>query len=108
MASPLRILVAGGWNHATSRGNRLEAIYRSDTDRRRFLDLVMKLPERFGAGVHAFVLIDNHNHPVVRTIYVAVRYGQQRLADIKPGKRVRRDDLELDIHKPHRTAIRVA
>ncbi len=67
MARPLRILVAGGWYHVTSRGNRREAIYRTDADRRRFLGLVAELPERFGLEVHAFVLMDNHYHLVVRT-----------------------------------------
>jgi REP element-mobilizing transposase RayT len=67
MARPLRILVAGGWYHVTSRGNRREAIYRADTDRRRFLGLVAELPQRFGLEVHAFVLMDNHYHLVVRT-----------------------------------------
>lgn len=67
MARPLRILLAGGWYHVTSRGNRREAIYRTDTDRRRFLGLVAELPERFGVEVHAFVLMDNHYHLVVRT-----------------------------------------
>ncbi|MBE7503599.1 MAG: transposase [Verrucomicrobiales bacterium] len=67
MARPLRIQVAGGWYHVTSRGNRREAIYRTDTDRRRFLGLVAELPERSGLEVHAFVLMDNHYHLVVRT-----------------------------------------
>ena len=59
--------MAGGWYHVTSRGTRREAIYRTDADRRRFLGLVAELPERFGMEVHAFVLMDNHYHLVVRT-----------------------------------------
>ena len=38
-----------------------------DTDRRRFLGRVAELPERFGLEVHAFVLMDNHYHLLVRT-----------------------------------------
>jgi REP element-mobilizing transposase RayT len=67
MARPLRILLPDAWYHVTSRGNRREAIYRKDTDRRRFLGLVAGLPERFGLEVHAFVLMDNHYHLLVRT-----------------------------------------
>lgn len=67
MARPLRILVAGGWYHVTARGNRREALYRNEADRRRFLGLVAELPERFGLEVHAFVLMDNHYHLLVRT-----------------------------------------
>ncbi len=67
MARPLRIWVAGGWYHVTARGNRQEEIFRTDLDRRRFLGLVEGLVERFGVEVHAFVLMDNHYHLVVRT-----------------------------------------
>ena len=56
MARPLRILIAGGWYHVTSRGNRREPIYRTDADRQRFLGLVATLPERFGVEVHADVI----------------------------------------------------
>jgi REP element-mobilizing transposase RayT len=60
--------LAGGWFHLTSRGNRRESLYRTDADRRRFLGLVAELPERLGLEVHAFVLRDNHDHLVVRTL----------------------------------------
>ena len=76
MARPLRILVEGGWYHVTARGNRREALFFNDTDRRRFLGRVAELPERFGLEVHAFVLMSNH--------YVAVRHGGHRLAEVVP------------------------
>ena len=40
MARPLKILMAGGWYHVTSRGNRREALFLNNTDRKRFLGLV--------------------------------------------------------------------
>jgi REP element-mobilizing transposase RayT len=49
-----------------SRGNGGEVIYRTDEDRRRFLGRVAELPERFGTEIHAFVLMDNHYHLLVR------------------------------------------
>ena len=49
-----------------SRGNGGEVLYRSDVDRRRFLGLVAELPGRFGTEVHAFVLMDNHYHMLLR------------------------------------------
>jgi putative transposase len=67
MSRPLRVLIPGGWYHVMSRGNRREALFRSDQDRRRFLGLVAELPDRFRIEVHAFVLMDNHYHLVVRT-----------------------------------------
>ena len=66
MARRLRIQVRDGWYHVTSRGNGGEVIYRTDEDRRRFLGRVAELPERFGTEIHAFVLMDNHYHLLVR------------------------------------------
>jgi REP element-mobilizing transposase RayT len=67
MARPLRILVAGGWYHVTSRGNRRQTLFHNDADRRSFMGLVEQLPERFRLEVHAFALMDNHYHLVVHT-----------------------------------------
>ena len=67
MSRPLRILVAGGWYHVVNRGQRRERIFLNDEDRRRFLGLVAELPERFGVEVHAFVLMNNHYHLLLRT-----------------------------------------
>lgn len=67
MARALRVVVAGGWYHVTARGNREEALFLSGEDRHRFLGLVSELPERFALEVHAFVLMDNHYHLLVRT-----------------------------------------
>jgi hypothetical protein len=58
MATPLRILVAGGGYHVTSRGNRREAIYRTDADRWRFLGLVAEAVRlaggmKYGAAAQA-------------------------------------------------------
>jgi REP element-mobilizing transposase RayT len=66
MARPLRIIVPGGWYHIVNRGNRREPIFRSDDDRRRFLGCLAEFPERFRIEVHAFVLMENHYHLVLR------------------------------------------
>jgi len=66
MARPLRINLPGAWYHVTSRGNGGERIYRDEADRRRFLGLVSELPGRLSVEVHAFVLLDNHYHFLLR------------------------------------------
>ncbi len=48
------------------RGNGGEALFRGDPDRRRFLGLLSEIPERFSVEVHAFVLMDNHYHALLR------------------------------------------
>ncbi|MBX3748124.1 MAG: transposase [Verrucomicrobiae bacterium] len=67
MARKLRVLVAGGWYHVANRGNRREAIFRTDDDRRRFLGRLSELPPRYRVEVHAYVLMDNHYHLLLRT-----------------------------------------
>ncbi len=67
MARPLRVDVAGGWYHVTARGNERKAVFRDERDRRRFLELLGQLVERFGLRLHAFVLLDNHYHLLVET-----------------------------------------
>jgi REP element-mobilizing transposase RayT len=78
MARPLRGLIAGGWYHVTSRANRREALFRGDSDRRRFLGLVAELADRFRAENHAFVLLDNHYHLMVRTLEAMGIIGWRR------------------------------
>lgn len=66
MARPLRIHVMDGWYHVTSWGVEGRKLFRRGADRQRFLELVGELPGRFGAEVHAFVLMGNHYHLLVR------------------------------------------
>ncbi|MCL4176998.1 MAG: transposase [Verrucomicrobia bacterium] len=67
MARPLRIDVAGAWYQVKNRGHRGGALFLDDADRRRFLGAVAELPERFALEVHAFMLMHNHYHLLVRT-----------------------------------------
>lgn len=88
----------------TSRGSRREAIYRTDTDRRRFLELVAELQERSGLeiaradriawaeiGAMAERLRGRCGPEMAEdwgdwerdgTISVAVRHGRHRLAEV--------------------------
>src|SRR5215471_4310222 len=67
MARPLRIERPGGRYHVTARGNERKAIYRNDTDRAHFLEVLAETVERFGIRIHAYVLMDNHYHLLVET-----------------------------------------
>jgi hypothetical protein len=48
MARPLRIEFDGALYHVTSREDRREDIFEGDEDRRRFLNLLAEVAERFG------------------------------------------------------------
>jgi REP element-mobilizing transposase RayT len=67
MARKVRVVVAGGWYHGVNRGNRREALFRTNTDRRRFLGRLAELRDRFRTEIHAFGLRDNHYQLVLRT-----------------------------------------
>lgn len=51
-----------------SRGNGGQDIYFSDQDRHLFLELLEEVSERFNIEVHAYVLMGNHYHLLVKTI----------------------------------------
>jgi len=51
-----------------SRGNACQDIFRTDDDRRLFLDLLEELTERFNIEVHAYVLMGNHYHLLLKTL----------------------------------------
>lgn len=67
MARPLRVDVAGGWYHTTARGHNRGAIFLDQKDRQHFLELLAELYGRFRGEVHAYVLMDNHYHLLLRT-----------------------------------------
>ena len=67
MARPLRVQFRNGWYHVTARGNNRRRLYFDERDRRHFLQLLEEMSERHTVEVHAYVLMDNHYHLLVRT-----------------------------------------
>ncbi len=67
MARPLRIEYPGAYYHVTSRGNERKAIFRDDTDREKFLDLLGRAVDDFHLRLHGYVLMSNHYHLLVET-----------------------------------------
>lgn len=67
MARALRIERVGGRFHATARGNERKNIFRDDTHRFHFLELLWEMPERFGVVLRGYALMGNHYHLVIET-----------------------------------------
>ncbi len=67
MARPLRIEFPGALYHVISRGNERRLIIRDDMDRERRLDWLRRTVEMFEWRLHAFVLLDTHDHLFVET-----------------------------------------
>jgi len=65
VARPLRIERPGGRYHLTARGNERRDLFRDERDRQHCVERLAELPERFGARLHAYVLMPNcwSRHP---------------------------------------------
>lgn len=55
------------WYHITSRGTGRRAIFLDDRDREHFVELLAGMVGRYGAVLHAYVLMDNHYHLLIET-----------------------------------------
>jgi len=67
MARSIRIEYPGAFYHVMARGNRREAIFKDDDDRRFFLKTLSEACAMTGWRVHAWVLMGNHYHLLVET-----------------------------------------
>ena len=67
MARKPRLEYGGGVYHVMNRGNRQQAIFRTDEDRSLFVSALQEVCERTGWIVHAYVLMGNHFHVLLET-----------------------------------------
>ena len=79
MARPLRLELAGGLYHVTSRGDRRENIYDNDGDREKWLENLGNTCRRFNWRCHAYCLMDNHYHIVIETAEANLSKGMRQL-----------------------------
>lgn len=79
MARPLRIEIAGGLYHVTSRGNRREVIYEDDDDRLHWMETLSRVCARYNWRVHAYCLMDNHYHVVIEIAEGNLSKGMRQL-----------------------------
>jgi putative transposase len=67
MARQVRIEYAGAFYHVMARGDRREAIVRSNVDRELFVETLGETCQKTGWRIHAWVLMDNHYHWLLET-----------------------------------------
>ena len=79
MSRPLRLELACGLYHITSRGNRRENIYLDNKDRSKWLELLGQVCERYNWQCHAWCLMTNHYHFVVETVEDNLSQGMRQL-----------------------------
>ena len=79
MARPLRLELAGGVYHVTSRGDGREDIYLSDDDREVWLEVFGQTCERFNWVCHAWCQMTNHYHILIETPDANLAQGMRHL-----------------------------
>jgi REP element-mobilizing transposase RayT len=79
MTRPLRLEFPGALYHVTSRGNRRNAIYRDDADRRAWLDVLGRVCERHHFAIHSFCQMTNHYHLLIETVEANLSQGMRQL-----------------------------
>jgi len=67
MPRPLRIQFHDAWYHVMNRGAGRRLIFHSDEHRQLFLELLEEASQKFGLEIHAYCLMDNHYHLLLRT-----------------------------------------
>jgi putative transposase len=67
MARPTRLDLEGGWYHVLNRGIERRSIFKSAKCYSRFVELLGRLPARFGVRIHGYVLMANHYHLQIET-----------------------------------------
>lgn len=79
MTRPLRIEFPGALYHVTSRGDRKKSIFFDDNDRRRWLDILGLVCDRFNFVVHAYCQMGNHYHLMLETVEGNLSQGMRQL-----------------------------
>ncbi len=79
MSRPLRLEIAGGLYHVTSRGDRREDSYHDDADRQVSLSILNQTCERFNWRIHAWCQMSNHYHLIIETVDGNLSAGMRQL-----------------------------
>ncbi len=74
-----QILAETGFYHVFSRGNRKQSIFLGEVDYKHFLTLMSESCEKHAVEIHAFCLMPNHFHMLIKADAVAMAKFFQRL-----------------------------
>jgi putative transposase len=99
MARPLRIEYPGAWYHVLNRGRRKEKIFFSAKDYAAFQDLLGRCYDLFELEIHAYSLMPNHYHLLVRTPRGNLSRAMRHLDGVYTQKVNRRHELEGALFK---------
>ena len=83
MSRPLRIEYEGAWYHVMNRGAARCWIFNNDDQRHYFLGLLSDVYSRFGAEIHAYCLMGNHYHLMIRTPWANLQRVMRHIKRVK-------------------------
>ncbi|MFQ5470279.1 MAG: transposase [Gammaproteobacteria bacterium] len=107
MARPLRIELAGGIYHVTTRGDRLEDIYQDDKDRQKWLAVLEQVCERYNWICHGYCQMTNHYHLIIETVEGNLSKGMRQLNGVYTQYHNRRHDRVGHVYHGRYKAILV-
>lgn len=67
MPRPLRIQYEGAWYHVMNRGINRQLIFKCNAHRDMFLSLLSEMTAQYQVEIHAYCLMNNHYHLLIRT-----------------------------------------
>lgn len=67
MARKLRIEYEGAWYHVMNRGINRQYIFQNNNQRQYFLNILSRITKEFGIQIHAYCIMGNHYHFIIRT-----------------------------------------
>src|SRR5437667_82852 len=79
MSRPLRIEYEGAWYHVMNRGIARQEIYRTAEHRYMFLGLLNEISVKYFIEIHAYCLMDNHYHLLIRTPFTNLGRAMRHL-----------------------------
>ena len=107
MARPLRIEYPGAWYHVMNRGRRREKIFFDDIDYENFLEILESSHNLFEFEIHAYSLMSNHYHCLVRTPRGNLSRAMRHLDGVYTQKFNRRHKCEGALFRGRYKAILV-
>jgi putative transposase len=80
MPRPIRVDFSGAWHHVMNRGADRRNIFEHEVDHEIFLDALAATRDRSNIEVHAYCLMTNHYHLLVRSMDGRLAAGMQFLS----------------------------
>jgi putative transposase len=82
VARPLRIQYPNALYHVMNRGVSRKCIYQNETQRLLFLSLLEEMTIRYRVEIHAYCLMSNHYHLLIKTPFANLDRAMRHLRRI--------------------------